>query len=134
MGDFAQRYGLHPLVAAIVISADTLLVPSDTVGVFFSPESAGVSAAIAVVLSIVIAAILMVACILLQRYTYRDNWGTAVGKGLIVGIITAIPTSFPSIITAGSGVVGIVGLVKRSRAKKGTTAKRERPSRTSKKK
>jgi len=134
VGKFAQRYGLHPLIAAIVICSDAFLVAPETVGTFFGIESVGISAAIAVVITIVVSVILAVACLLIQKYSYKDNWGTAVGKGLIVGVLTAIPTPFPSIITAGSGVVGIVGLVKKSRAKKGTTAKKERPAKAPKKK
>jgi len=132
MNTFAQKYGLHPLVALIVIGVDTLLVAPETVATFLGIETAGISALIAIVIAIVISAILMVACILLQRYSYKDNWGAAVGKGLIVGILTAIPTNFPSIFTGGSGVIGVVGLVKRGRAKKKTRAQSRKPPRSRK--
>jgi hypothetical protein len=38
----------------------------------------------------------------------REQWGLAIGKGLLVGLLTAIPTSIPSIITITGGVLGTV--------------------------
>jgi hypothetical protein len=140
MGKFAQTYGLHPLIAVIVIGADSILMAPETVGAFFGIESTGISAAIAVVITIIVAVILAVACLLLQKYSYKDNWGTAIGKALIIGVLVVIPTSIPTIIGGGaSGVIGTVGLIKQSRAKKLTAetknipAKKEQPSGTSKK-
>jgi hypothetical protein len=122
MNVFAKKFGLHPLVALIAICVDSVLVAPETVATFLGIETAGISAIIAIVITIVASAIVMVACVLLQRYSYKDNWGAAVGKGLTVGILTAIPTPFPSIVTGAGGVIGIVGLVTRGRAKKKTRA------------
>jgi len=123
MNTFAQKYGLHPLVALAMICVDTMLFGSDILAVF----TEGATLAI----SIAVAAILTIPCILLQKYAYKDNWGAAIGKGLIVGILTAIPTSLPSIVTGGSGVLGIVGLVKRRTGKK-TKAQSRKPVRSRK--
>ncbi len=120
MNAFAKRFGLHPLVALIAICVDSVLVAPETVAGFLGIPSGSISVFIAIVITITASAIVVVACVLLQKYSYKDNWGTAVGKGLIVGILTAIPTSFPSIVTGASGVIGIVGLVTRGRAKKKT--------------
>jgi hypothetical protein len=40
-----------------------------------------------------------------------DQWGAACGKGLLVGIMTAVPTSLPSVLTAAWGVLGLVGMM-----------------------
>lgn len=61
--------------------------------------------------SVVVGLILTIPCTLLQRYAYKDEWGVAVGKGLIVGILTAIPTPLPSIVTGAGGIAGAIGLL-----------------------
>lgn len=46
----------------------------------------------------------------------RDKWGLAIGKGLFVGLLTAIPTPLPSFITAIGGMIGTVALITDSRS------------------
>jgi len=65
----------------------------------------------AATVSIAVAIILTVPCILLQKYAYKDEWGVAIGKGLIVGILTAIPTPLPAIVTGAGGIAGAIGLL-----------------------
>lgn len=108
MGKFAQQFGLHPFVALGVIAVDCMIFGSD----ILATATSGVTLAI----SITVAAALTVPCILLQKYAYKDNWGSAVGKGLMIGILTAIPTSLPSIVTGGAGLLGGVGMVKDRKA------------------
>lgn len=91
-----RQLGLHPLVAFAMIVVDVMLIASDL-------------ATVATV-SIVVALALTIPCILLQRYAYKDEWGVAVGKGMIVGILTAIPTPLPSIVTGVGGVAGAIGM------------------------
>lgn len=67
--------------------------------------------ATAATVSIVVGLVLTIPCVLLQRYAYKDEWGVAVGKGMIVGILTAIPTPLPSIVTGVGGVAGAIGLL-----------------------
>jgi hypothetical protein len=92
-----RQLGLHPLVAFAMVCVDVMLTASDLMT--------------AATVSIAVAAVLTVPCILLQRYVYKDVWGAAIGKGLIVGILTGIPTPLPSIVTGTSGVLGLVGLL-----------------------
>ena len=66
MGIFAQRYGLHPLVALAVICVDTMLFGTD----LLSFETFGVTLAV----SVGVAAGLTIPCILLQKYAYKDIW------------------------------------------------------------
>jgi hypothetical protein len=135
MGKFAQTYGLHPLIAVIVIGADSFLMAPETVGTFFGIESAGISAAIAVAITLIVAVILAVACLLLQKYSYKDNWGTAIGKALIIGVLVVIPTSIPSIIVGvPSGVVGTIGLIKRNKTTKVASPVKTTAAKTAKKK
>lgn len=92
-----RQLGFHPLVAFAMICVDVMLTAADL--------------ATAATVSVAVALILTIPCILLQHYAYKDSWGVAVGKGMIVGILTAIPTPLPSVITGAGGVLGAVGLL-----------------------
>jgi hypothetical protein len=92
-----RKLGLHPLVAFAMVCVDLMLTASDLMTV--------------ATVSVAVAAALTVPCVLLQRYAYKDTWGAAIGKGLIVGILTAIPTPLPSVVTGASGVLGFIGLL-----------------------
>jgi hypothetical protein len=92
-----RQLGLHPLVAFAMVVVDIMLTATDLVTV--------------ATVSIIIALILTIPCILLQRYAYKDEWGVAIGKGMIVGILTAIPTPLPAIVTGTGGVLGAIGLL-----------------------
>jgi hypothetical protein len=50
-----------------------------------------------------------------QRHWYRDDRESAIIKGLIVGLLTAIPTSLPGFLTIPSGVIGLVHMLHRKR-------------------
>ena len=92
-----RQLGLHPLVAFSMVLVDLMLTASDLV-------TAGT-------VSIVVAILLTIPCILLQRYAYKDEWGVAIGKGMIVGILTGIPTPLPAIVTGAGGIAGAIGLL-----------------------
>lgn len=97
---FCQMIGLHPLVGFGMFAVDAML---------FSAESASLGATWPI--SITIASVLTIGCVLIQKKGLREPWGLAIGKGLIVGLLTAIPTSIPSIITVTGGVLGTVALL-----------------------
>jgi hypothetical protein len=92
--------GLHPFVGFGMFAVDVML---------FSAESA--SLGITWPISIAIAAVLTIGCVLIQKYGMGERWGLALGKGIIVGILTAIPTPIPSIINIFGGVFGTVALL-----------------------
>jgi hypothetical protein len=85
--------------------------------------------ATAATVSVVVGLLLTIPCVLLQRYAYKDEWGVAVGKGFIVGILTAIPTPLPSIMTGIGGIAGAIGLLsEKKESPKLTVAHSERAS------
>lgn len=90
-----QMVGIHPLVAIGMCAIDAML---------FGVE--GLSAGLAIPATVAIALSLSIPCTLVQKYCFGDNWGGAIGKGLMVGIITAIPTPIPSFITGALGCAG----------------------------
>jgi len=46
-----------------------------------------------------------------QRHWYGDDRESAIIKALIVGLLTAIPTSLPGFLTIPSGIVGLAHLL-----------------------
>lgn len=100
LGNLFRTMGLHPMVAFGMIAIDIML---------FGAE--GVSAGLGIPVTIAIARVLIIPCVLIQKYTFNDNWGAALGKGILVGLLTAIPTPLPSALIAGGGVVGTMGMM-----------------------
>jgi len=92
--------GLHPFVGFGMFAVDAML---------FGAE--GISMGITWPISIAVSAVLTIGCVLIQKHQMREQWGLALGKGIIIGLITAIPTSIPSIITVSGGVLGTVALL-----------------------
>jgi hypothetical protein len=73
----------------------------------FGGEAGTAGVALAVTMPIALA--LMVPSVLIQRYSYGDPWGGAIGKGLLVGVLTAIPMPIGSAFTLIGGVIGLLG-------------------------
>lgn len=91
--------GLHPAAAVAVVAVDSMLfgATAATLGIGW-------------LASIPVGVALGAAVTLVQRRTPGNDLDLAVGKGLIVAILTAIPTPLPSFLVAGAGVAGGVEL------------------------
>ena len=90
--------GIHPLVAVVVVAVDSMLF-SGTV----------LTGPVGWLMSIPVGIVLGVATGLMQHHgSPRDNRGLALGKGLLVAVLTAIPTPLPAILVTGSGIAGAV--------------------------
>lgn len=90
-----QTFGLHPAVGFSLFTVDSML---------FASEVLTLEATWALTVPIGLA--LTVPAILLQKKLYRDSWRAAIGKGLIVGILTAVPLPLASIMTFAGGILG----------------------------
>ena len=64
------------------------------------------------IITVPIALALSIPCILIQKKSFGDDWGAALGKGLMIGVITAIPTPIGSVFSASGGVLGVVNMWK----------------------
>ena len=95
--EFCKMVGLHPLVGFGMIAVDAMLFPVDSIAF-----------AVTWPISTAIALVLTVASVLIHKKGMRESWGLAIGKGLIVGLITAIPTPLPSTFTLIGTGLGIV--------------------------
>jgi hypothetical protein len=95
---FCQMTGIHPLAALLMFVLDVMLFGSGGLLVSWP-------------ISVPIGIVATIACVLIQKNAMRDQWGLAIGKGLFVGLLTAIPTPIPSLLTATGGALGTVALI-----------------------
>lgn len=101
--------GLHPAAATGVIAIDLMLfgATAATLGVGWT-------------VSIPVGFVLRVATALIQNRGFlQDDPGLAVGKGVLVGLLTAIPTPLPSVLVLGAGVAGAGAWLKVWRFRRG---------------
>ena len=113
-GSILGLIGVHPAAAAGVIAVDLMLFGA-------TAATAGVGWAASVPIGIALG----VAIALIQsRGSPRDDPGLAIGKGILVGVLTAIPTPLPSVIVLGAGTAGAGAWIaaRRSRRKLGRSA------------
>ena len=101
---FARIFGLDPRIALLTIVVDSMLFGGQVL-------TLGTSALLSVPAGIALGFITYKA----QRSWYGDDRDSALIKGLIVALLTAIPTSLPGFLTIPSGIVGLVDLVRRKR-------------------
>jgi hypothetical protein len=103
-GGFGQFFGLDPRIVLLTTVVDTMLFGGEFI-------TLGTSTLLAVPVGIVLGFITYKA----QRHWYRDDRESAIIKGLIVGLLTAIPTSLPGFLTIPSGIVGLVHILRRKK-------------------
>ena len=99
---FLGVIGIHPAAAGGVVAVDSMLFGTivATLGVgWVASVPVGVALGIAVTL-------------IQHRGSPQDDLGLAAGKGIIVGILTAIPTPLPSVFVAGAGMAGAVTMLR----------------------
>jgi hypothetical protein len=101
MAKFLQTFGIHPLSAFALITIDLMLFGNDAL---LGPAGWTISS--------IMGLILVIPIYLLQRYGYKDTTPIALAKALLLGLITAIPTPLPSLLTGASGLLGIAGTLK----------------------
>jgi hypothetical protein len=90
-------YSLHLLTALLMFGIDEMAGALEiaSFGVFC-------------VVSLLLAALAFVPCVLIQRYVAHDSWGASVAKAMVVSILTGIPTGLPGWLTLAWGVVSAV--------------------------
>jgi hypothetical protein len=99
-----QAFGLDPRVASLTVIVDAMLFGGDV-------ATLGAVA----FLSVPVGAVLGVITYKAQRHWYGDDRESALIKGLMVGLLTAIPTSLPGLLTIPSGVIGLVHMLRRKK-------------------
>jgi hypothetical protein len=98
---FSQLFGLDPRIAFLTFVVDLMLFGGEvlTLGLLI-PISIGAG----VVLGFISYRV--------QMKWYGDDRESALIKGLIVGLLTAIPTPLPAIVYVPSGLLGLIHMVR----------------------
>ena len=96
---FGQHFGLDPRITLLTIAVDSMLFGGQL-------ATLGASTLLSVPVGIALGFITYKA----QRHWYGDDRESAIIKALIVGLLTAIPTSLPGFLTIPSGIVGLAHL------------------------
>lgn len=92
----AQSFGLHPAVAALTLTLDSMLFGAETVTLgMFWPISLGVSAALGVI------------TYRAQKAWFGDDDESAKLKAGILALLCAIPTALPMFLYVPAGIVGL---------------------------
>jgi hypothetical protein len=99
-GSFGQHFGLDPRIVLLTLAVDSML---------FGGQLATLGAT--TLLSIPAGIALGFITYRAQRHWYRDDRESAIIKALIVGLLTAIPTSLPGFLTIPSGIVGLAHML-----------------------
>jgi len=97
---FCRAFGLHPLTALGLFAVDWML---------FGEEVA--TAGAGWLISLPVGVVLGLIAILIQKHAYKDETMPAVAKGLLVGLLTAIPaplSSFGILPLAAFGLVRVL--------------------------
>lgn len=115
----SRSFGLHPLVGFGMFAVDMMLFGGEVMTAeLIWPITVGVGLA------------LTIPSILIQRHSFGDTWGAAVGKGLLIGVLTAIPTPLPALIPLLGGALGTMQMLssgKKDDASKQIEQKEELP-------
>lgn len=93
---FAQAFGLHPAVAALTLTLDSMLFAGEI-------GTLGMSLPISLAVSGALGAIAYKA----QRHWYGDDDESAKLKAGILALLTAIPTALPMALYVPAGVIGL---------------------------
>lgn len=100
MKKLSRSFGLHPLVGFGVFAVDMMLFGGEVITLeTIWPLTVGVGA------------VLTIPSILIQRHSFKDNWGAAIGKGLLVGVLTGIPTPLPALVPLLGGTIGTMQML-----------------------
>jgi hypothetical protein len=97
----SQLFGLDPRIAFLMFVIDLMLFSGAVLTV-------GLLIPIALVAGIVLGFITFRA----QMKWYGDDRDSALIKGVIVGLLTAIPTPLPAIVYVPSGVLGLIHMAR----------------------
>ncbi|HEX3685277.1 MAG TPA: hypothetical protein VHU83_22275 [Bryobacteraceae bacterium] len=100
---FGQMFGLDPRIAFLAFVVDFMLFSGGALSV---AATAGLSLPILFCISTIAGAVLGFATQKAQMKWYGDDRESALIKGLIVGLLTAIPVGIPVLVWVPSGILG----------------------------
>lgn len=103
---FERVFGLHPGIAFFTIAVNLMLFGKDGVAVILAGPTAGVDLPVALGISMVVGATVGYVTYLGQKKWYGDDDESAKIKGMITGVLTAIPTGLPGMLFGSAAIAG----------------------------
>ncbi len=100
MKKFSQSFGLHPLVGFGMFAIDMMLFGSEVLTFELTWP-----------ISVLVGVALTLPSILIQHHSFKDDWGAAIGKGVLIGVLTAIPTPLPALVPLLGGAIGTMQML-----------------------
>ena len=101
-GGFAQLFGLDPRIAILTFTVDMMLFGGAVL-------TFGLMIPVSLVAGIILGFITYRA----QMKWYGDDRESALIKGVIIALLTAIPTPLPAIVYVSSGILGLIHMVRK---------------------
>ena len=96
----SKSLGLHPLVGFGMFAVDMMLFDGEML-----------SWGLSVPISVVVGLALIAPMALIQKNSFGDTPGAAWGKGMLIGVLTAIPTPLPAIVPLLGGALGTMQML-----------------------
>ena len=75
-----------------------------------------------------VSVVFAIASVFIQRYGFKDDWGLAIGKSLLIGCLTAIPSPLPSAVSITGGILGLMAPQRSDDAEKRLVTDNDQPN------
>jgi|SRR5579875_1393702 len=108
-GGFGQMFGLDPRIAFLAFVVDLMLFS----GTFSAVATLGLTLPLLIFLSMAAGSVLGFITYKAQMAWYGDDRESALVKGGIVGLLTAIPVGIPALVWLPSGMLGLIQYLKK---------------------
>lgn len=101
-------FGLHPGIAFFTVAVNLMLFGKDGLALVLAPITGGADLPVALAASMVAGAVVGYITYLGQKKWFADDHESAKIKGLITGVLTAIPTGLPGVLFGSAALMGLL--------------------------
>jgi hypothetical protein len=105
---FSQVFGLHPAVAFFTIAVNLMLFGKDGLAFVLAVPTGGGDIPVALMVSMMMGGVVGYVTYLGQKKWHGDDGESARIKGLITGVLTAIPTGLPGMLFGSAALAGML--------------------------
>jgi hypothetical protein len=104
---FGYIFGLHPAAAFFTIAVNLMLFGKDGLALVLLGPTGGGDIPVALSISVIAGAAVGYITFLSQQKWSADDYESAKIKGLITGVLTAIPTGLPGMLFGSAALAGL---------------------------